>query len=81
MSFTRRKVTGPRGDRRITRPVVRQDLGGKMINLRARLKAIRRHRMLLALPVAEPHVRPSTRSTHWLTHTASAQIRKDNHHE
>jgi hypothetical protein len=29
----------------------------------------------------EPQVRPSTRSTHWLTHTASAVIRKDNHHD
>ncbi len=25
--------------------------------------------------------RPSTRSTHWLTRTASAGIRKDNHHD
>jgi hypothetical protein len=29
----------------------------------------------------EPEARPSTRSTHWLTHTASAKIRKDNHHD
>jgi hypothetical protein len=40
--------------------------------------------MAVALPIRsahEPQVRPSTRSTHWLTHTASAGIRKDNHHD
>jgi predicted lipoprotein with Yx(FWY)xxD motif len=52
MAFALRKVTGPRGGRRGTGPVVRQDQGGKMINSVERLKAIRRHRMLLALPVA-----------------------------
>ena len=38
----------------------------------------------VALPIRstpEPHVRPSTRSTHWLTRTAPAEIRKDNHHD
>jgi hypothetical protein len=32
-------------------------------------------------PAPEPHARPPARPTHWLTHTASAEFRKDNHHD